>query len=209
MSLFARIYDAVMMFGEDGRVGELRRHVVSRARGRVIEIGAGTGLNFSHYDRGAQVVATDPDRGMLERARRRALNAQAEIVLVAARAGELPFRSGVFDESVIAFAMCTIPDPARALTEQQRVLIPGGALRMLEHVRVDRPAVAGIVQDLLTPLWRHVAKGCRLNRRTLDVVVHSGFVIDESTSHFGGCLRTILAHAPGPADNTKAAARRV
>jgi len=134
---------------EHGRLGDYRRAVVSTARGRVIEVGAGTGLNFPHYERTAFVIATDPDLAMLARARTRASTAQAQIVLVAADAEALPVREASFDDAVVGLAMCTIPHPERALAELCRALRQGGSLRMLEHVRVDRPAIIGRIQD-----WR-------------------------------------------------------
>lgn len=196
MPLFPRIYDLAMAFGERGRMGELRSSVVSPARGRILEIGAGTGLDFPHYRTGAWVIATDPDWAMLELARVRAREAEAEILLVLADAQGLPFRDAAFDEVVVALTMCTIPDPRRALDELRRALKPDGVLRMLEHVRIEHPAIVGRVQDRLTPLWRHIAKGCHLNRRTVAAVVAAGFAIETTTSHLGGYMRTITARTP-------------
>lgn len=181
---------------EHGRLGRYRRAVVSPARGRVLEVGAGTGLNFPHYERAALVIATDPDLAMLARARSRASAAQAEILLVAADAEALPVRDASFDDAVVGLAMCTIPHPERALAELRRALRPSGSLRMLEHVRVDRPAIIGRIQDWLTPVWRRVAGGCHLNRRTVDAVRDAGFASVDATSHAGGYLQEILARRP-------------
>lgn len=197
MSLFARGYDLVMGIGERGRVGALRRAVVGPARGRVLEIGAGTGLNFPYYQPGAVVIATDPDAGMLQRARSRAREADADILLIQADAQALPFPDAAFDEAVVGLAFCTIPQPARALGELRRILRPHGRLRMLEHVRVDHPAIAGRIQDWLTPVWRRVAGGCHLNRRTAGAVASAGFAVEHTSAHWGGYLETILARAPG------------
>lgn len=177
---------------ERGRVGRYRHSVVAPARGRVLEVGAGTGLDYEHYEPGASVIATDPDLGMLARSRSRLRGVSATILLVAADAQALPFRNGVFDVVVVGLAMCTIPQPAVALAEIQRVLVPAGVLRMLEHVRVDHPLV-GHLQDWLTPVWRRLAGGCRLNRRTVETVRDSGFATVEMTSHFGGYLQEIVA----------------
>lgn len=177
---------------ERGRVGQYRHAVVAAVRGRVLEIGAGTGLDYPHYDADAWVVATDPDLAMLGRSRRRVRAANATILLVAADAQALPFRNDAFDAAVVGLAMCTIPQPQIALAEIRRVLHAGGVLRMLEHVRIDHPLV-GRLQDWLTPVWRRLAGGCRLNRRTVETVRNSGFAAVQTTSHFGGYLHEIEA----------------
>ena len=193
--LFPKLYDLFMTPGERGRLGRWREAVVGAAQGHVLEIGTGTGLNFSHYRRGTWVVATDPDVGMLERARRRANAAAATIVFVAADAEALPFRDEAFTEAVVGLAMCTIPRPSGALAELRRTIRRGGPLRLLEHVRLDSP-VLGRLQDWLTPLWRRVAGGCRLNRRTVETVAESGFTIETVTPHLGGYVQEIVARTP-------------
>lgn len=193
--LFPTLYDLVMAPAERGRLGAWRDRVVGAARGSIVEIGTGTGLNFSHYRRGACVVATDPDVGMLERARPRARKSVADVVFVAADAEALPFRGGAFTEGVVGLAMCTIPHPERALAELRRTIEPRGRLRLLEHVRLDSP-VLGRVQDWLTPIWRRVAGGCRLNRRTAEIIAQSGFVLESVTPHLGGYVEEIVARAP-------------
>lgn len=194
-TLFPMLYDLFMAPAEGGRLGRWRDAVVAPAQGRVLEIGAGTGLNFSHYRRGAWVVATDLDAGMLERARPRARESVADFVFVAADAEALPFRDGAFTEGVVALAMCTIPHPERALVELRRTIAPQGRLRLLEHVRFDSP-VLGRFQDWLTPLWRRLAGGCHLNRRTAEAVVRSGFALESVTPHLDGYVQEIVARSP-------------
>jgi ubiquinone/menaquinone biosynthesis C-methylase UbiE len=189
---FVALYDRVMGLAERWPMGRLRGEVVAPSRGMVVEIAAGTGLGFHHYQAGAFVVATEPDLAMLQRARRRASDAKADIVLVAADAQCLPFRTGVFDTAVVALGLCTIPRPEEALGELHRVLIPAGVLRLLEHVRVDQPVV-GWLQDFLTPVWRRLAGGCRLNQHTAQKVRQSGFRIVKLHSHVRGVFVTMLA----------------
>lgn len=190
------LYDLVMAPAERGRLGRWRESIVAKASGRVLEIGAGTGLNFAHYRPGVWVVATDPDVGMLTRAKARAAAIPAEILLVVADAEALPFRDRTFDGGIVGLAMCTIPHPERALAELRRTLRPGAVLRLLEHVRFESP-VFGRLQDWLTPVWRRVAGGCRLNRRTAATVTGSGFVLESVTPHLGGYVQEIVARAPG------------
>lgn len=173
-------------------MGRLRREAVAPSRGMVVEIAAGTGLDFRHYRTGTFVVATEPDLAMLKRARRRVSKSEAEVVLVAADAQNLPFRAGAFDTGVVALGLCTIPLPEKALGELHRVLGPAGVVRLVEHVRVDQPVV-GWVQDFFTPVWRRLAGGCRLNQDTVQIVRDAGFTIGQLDSHSGGVIVTMSA----------------
>lgn len=190
--LFPWLYDAFMRPAERGPLGRWRQSVVSPAHGRILEIAAGTGLTFPHYRAGATVIATDPDVAMLTRARPRARVSRANILLVAADAEALPFRPNTFDTAIVGLGLCTIPRPWRALAELRRTLRGAGSLRLLEHVRVAQPIVARL-QDWLSPVWRRVAGGCCLNRRTVDVIAASGFAIDRMMAHAGGFIVEIIA----------------
>lgn len=191
-AVFPWLYDGVMRASDRGNMARWRRRVVGPASGRTLEIGAGTGLGLRHYDPGALVMAIDPDIGMLYRARPRATEAAAHVTLVVADAERLPFRPRVFDTAVVQLALCTIARPERALDELRRVLRPGAALRLLEHVRVAQPVVARI-QDWLTPLWRRIAGGCHLNRRTTESLAAAGFDIETVVPHVGGLFLEVSA----------------
>lgn len=193
--VFPRLYDLLMTPAECGRLARWRASITRTAQGRVLEIGAGTGLNFSHYAPEAWVIATDPDLGMLERAGTRARASAAHILLVAADAEALPFRDGAFTDGVVGLALCTIPHPERALAELRRTIVSGGHLRLLEHVRLTSPLL-GWLQDWLTPVWRRVAGGCHLDRRTVETVGASGFVLESVTPHLGGYVQEIVARSP-------------
>lgn len=195
MLIFPWLYDLVMERAERAFLGSLRRATISPVRGLALEIGAGTGLDFGYYRRDTRVVATDPDMHMLTRARVRARSAAPQILLVAADAEALPFRSSAFDGAVVGLALCTIPQPEQALAELQRTLRPGSHVRLLEHVRVDHP-LWGRLQDRLTPLWRRMAGGCRLNRRTALTVAESGLVLESVEPHLGGYIQRIVARVP-------------
>jgi ubiquinone/menaquinone biosynthesis C-methylase UbiE len=193
--LYPRIYDAVMGWVERAFLAPWRRSTVHPARGLVIEIGAGTGLDFAYYQSGATVIATDPDRAMLARAKERLPRARADIMLVAADAEALPFCARVFDAGVVGLALCTIPHPDDALGELRRVLKWGTPVRLLEHVRVRNRLVAAL-QDWLTPLWMRVAQGCRLDRDAVGLVARAGFALESVRSHAGGYVVEIVARAP-------------
>ena len=184
-----------MQFAERWRVGRWRRDVVEPAGGAILEIAAGTGLNFRHYRPDARVVATEPDLAMLRRARARLAESRAAIDLVAADAEALPFRARAFDTAVVGLALCTIPSPTRTLSEIRRVLQPGGVLRMLEHVRMENP-VAGMIQAWLTPVWRRIAGGCRLDRRTVRLVADAGFELETIEREMSGFVVKLTARVP-------------
>lgn len=195
---FPALYDCVMRTAERGRLAEWRRDVVGAAEGDVLEIAAGTGLDFRHYRAGVRVVATEPDLRMLVLARERAGRAVATVLLVAADAQALPIRDRTFDTVVVGLGLCTIASPPRALAELRRILRSGGVARLLEHVRVERPVV-GRLQDVLTPFWRRIAGGCRLNERSVETVRRAGFCIDDLRSYMGGYVVAITASTPSDA----------
>ena len=192
LDVFPWFYDLVMRTAERGPLGHWRRAIVQPARGRVLEIAAGTGLDFRHYEPGVTVVGIDSDAGMLGRARKCAATANATVLLTVADAEALPFRDGAFDDAVVGFALCTIPHPDDALAEVRRTVRSDGAVRLLEHVRVSNRSV-GRVQDWLTPVWRRLAGGCHLNRDAVATVRRSGLEIEHVTTHAGGSVVEILA----------------
>ena len=129
--------------GASGRAwANVRRALVSLARGSVLELGAGTGLNLDLYPDGLdRLVMAEPEPNMVKRLeqRRERLGRRAEIVRAAAEA--LPFADDTFDTVVSTMVLCTVPDPTRALDEVRRVLRPDGSLLFVEHVRSDDPGL--------------------------------------------------------------------
>jgi ubiquinone/menaquinone biosynthesis C-methylase UbiE len=155
-----------------------RRLVVPEARGDVLEIGVGTGLNFGLYGPVASLTGIEPDPFMLERARARAAELSLPIALHEVGAEALPFETDRFDTVVITFSLCTIPDVSGALAESRRVLKRGGRLLFVEHTRSIQPALAGL-QDSLTPLWKKLAGGCHLNRPAASMIEQAGLDVVE------------------------------
>jgi ubiquinone/menaquinone biosynthesis C-methylase UbiE len=192
LDVFPWLYDLVMRTVEEGPLARWRASVVQAARGRVLEIGAGTGLDFRHYEHGVTVVATDVDIGMLARARTRVATANATVLLVAADAEALPFRAGAFDDAVIGLALCSIPDPSNALAEVCRTVRSGGAVRLLEHVRAQSHIV-GRLQDWVTPVWARLAGGCHLNRDAVTTVIRNGLTVERVIPHARGFVLEIFA----------------
>jgi len=167
--LSAVLYDPFFWLAERAGLAARRRALVQQARGRVLEIGAGTGLNLRHYADDAELVLSEPDAAMAERLRRRVAGRRRPATVVLAPAEALPFADGEFDTVVSTLVLCTVPDQAAALREIRRVLRPGGRLLFMEHIRSDSPRWARW-QDRLNPPWRAFAEGCNCNRPTLDVI---------------------------------------
>ncbi|HET8755645.1 MAG TPA: class I SAM-dependent methyltransferase [Solirubrobacteraceae bacterium] len=172
--IFAAIYDASLHRGERAGMAERRRRLLATARGRVLEIGAGTGLNLPFYtDAVDELVLTEPEAPMARRLQKRADGAE----IVPAAAEQLPFADASFDTVVSTLVLCTVEDPERALAEARRVLRPGGRLLFIEHVRGDGPLARR--QDRFAGLWRRFAHGCHANRDTLTALDTNGFAVSD------------------------------
>jgi ubiquinone/menaquinone biosynthesis C-methylase UbiE len=147
-----------------------RRRLTGLARGRVLEIGSGTGLNLSHYPDGLdELVLVEPSEPMAGRLARRSSELGRPARIVAAPAEALPFDDATFDTVVSTLVLCTVADPEGALAEVRRVLRPGGRLLFCEHVRSDSARLARW-QDRLADAWAGLADGCRCNRDTLATI---------------------------------------
>jgi ubiquinone/menaquinone biosynthesis C-methylase UbiE len=173
----AAVYDPFFWFAEWAGLAERRRALVAHARGRVLEIGAGTGLNAPYYADDLDLTLTEPDEAMAAKLRARlgALGRPAKVVLASADA--LPFAASSLDTVVSTLVLCTVPDQELALQEVARVLRPGGRFLFLEHVRSDSPRLARW-QDRLNAPWRAFAEGCNCNRRTLEALARSPLRVD-------------------------------
>jgi ubiquinone/menaquinone biosynthesis C-methylase UbiE len=187
--LFASFYDRMLAGTERAGLREHRHELLSEARGQVLEIGAGTGLNLDHYpDSVEELVLTEPEPPMASRLRQRAAQLGRDVTVIDAPAEALPFEDSSFDTVVATLVLCTVSDPERALSEIDRVLRPGGRLLFLEHVRSDDPSVARW-QDRLHGLWFRFGHGCHCNRTT-------GAVIERSPLEVESLERGELPKAP-------------
>ena len=170
--LRAALYDPLV--ARDPRLRRERAALLSHARGQVLEIGAGTGLNAAFYPAGVEPTFSEPDPHMAKRIHGH---------VVAAPAEALPFADASFDTVVSTLVLCGVDDLERALAEIRRVLRPGGSLLFLEHVRAPADSSLARWQDRLNPLWRLFA-GCDCNRDTLAAMGAAGFSVAARTASF-------------------------
>jgi ubiquinone/menaquinone biosynthesis C-methylase UbiE len=180
--LFASMYDRALKASEENGLGEMRRALLAQARGRVVEIGAGTGVNLDLYGPEIEdltLVEPDPHMGakLRDRLAERTTGSEPPARLCAAPAEAILFPDGTFDTAVATLVLCTVPDPVASIAELARVLKPGGHLLFIEHVRADDPSSARW-QDRLEKPWRFMADGCYCNRDTEATISASAFQVE-------------------------------
>jgi ubiquinone/menaquinone biosynthesis C-methylase UbiE len=175
--LLPRIIDVTMKNEESAR---LRAAWVPQARGNVLEVGSGSGLNLAFYSNAVQhVYGVDPSAELQRMARQRAAAGSLKVDFLLQSAEQpLPLADASIDTVVVTWSLCSIPNVAQALEQMKRVLKPSGRLIFIEHGRAPDPRVAAW-QDRLMPLWKHVGGGCHLNRKIDGLITAAGFRIDE------------------------------
>lgn len=192
---FARMYERISRESERRGTAEHRDRALAGLAGRVIEIGAGNGLNFAHYPTTVtEVLAVEPEDHLRALAEQAATQALVPVRVVPGHADALPAGDATFDAAVASLVLCSVPQVAGALAEIRRVLIPGGELRFFEHVRSGQPLL-GLLQDAITPLWSCAAGGCHPNRDTAAAIRAAGFHIEQLDRFCYAPLRFIPAHA--------------
>lgn len=177
-SIFAATYDRLSQKSEEAGLRAMRQGLLAGAKGRVLEIGAGTGANLGLYSGTIDgLVVTEPESPMVRRLRKAAHQHMPLAEVVQAPAEDLPFEDDSFDTVVSTLVLCGVDDQARALREARRVLRPGGQLLFIEHVRSEDPGLARF-QDRVNWLNRLVAQ-CDCNRPTLATIEAEGFTVSR------------------------------
>ncbi|MGW0334919.1 class I SAM-dependent methyltransferase [Streptomyces sp. NPDC003011] len=175
--LFARYYARISV-GAESRMGmgSVRRRLLAGLSGRVIEIGAGNGLNFAHYPGTvAEVVAIEPERVLRQLAVESALRSGVPVDVVPGAAEALPVKSEAFDAVVLSLVLCSVRDVQRALGEARRVLRPGGEVRFFEHGRGGGLAMTFTQRALDRTVWPPLMGGCHLARDPVAALRDAGF----------------------------------
>ena len=206
--VWARLFARQAEGAEAKGFREQREALLARVEGRVLEIGAGTGLNFPHYsDVVSEVVAIEPEPYLAGLAEDRAHDCPVPTTVVRASAESLPVGDGEFDAVVSFHVLCSVDEPRLVLNEVRRVLKPGGELRFNEHVASGKPRRAQL-QRAADLVWPRLAGGCHLGRDTESVIRESGFEIEEINRYSFGIppLDPPKAHILGRAVSLAAAA---
>lgn len=178
--LFARVYERFSAREELRGQAENRERLLAGLTGRVVEVGAGNGLNFAHYPAGVtEVVAVEPEAYLRERAAERAAAAPVAVTVVDGLADALPLDSGSVEAVVTSLVLCSVPDQATALAEARRVLKPGGELRFYEHVISPSPGMARAQRIADRTFWPHISGGCHASRDTAAAIERAGFAIED------------------------------
>jgi SAM-dependent methyltransferase len=192
---FARLYEKISAESERRGTAGHRDRALAGLTGRVLEVGAGNGMNFRHYPTSvSEVVAVEPENRLRALAEQAATTAPVPIKVVAGHGDALPFDENTFDAAVASLVLCSVPEPRHFLAELRRVLKPSGQLRFFEHVRSTNPLI-GVLEDGITPLWSAIGGGCHLNRNTSAAIAAAGFEMDELDRFTYRPLKFIPPHA--------------
>lgn len=178
--IFARLYMRTTSSRKSHGEDEHRRQMLAGLTGRVIEVGAGNGLNFPHYPEDVEkVTAVEPEALLRKAATQAAAAAPVSVDVVDGVAGRLPVEGESFDAGVASLVLCSVPDQGRALAELYRVIRSGGELRFYEHVVAREPRGRRLQRFADATFWPHVAGGCHLSRDTGTAIEQAGFQVED------------------------------
>ena len=196
--LFAQVH-GFLVEHEPAAIKEARSTLFDGLAGEVLEVGAGTGVNFRYYPDGVSLTASDYSPHMMRKLEQPARDASIPITLRQADAQKLPFETDSFDHALVTLVFCSVPDPQAGFAELERVVRPGGTVRLLEHVQSSSARTSSL-QSWITPVWKHIGDGCYLNRNTVATIEASGLAIDDVHEVDGAPrlfpIRVIRAHVP-------------
>jgi ubiquinone/menaquinone biosynthesis C-methylase UbiE len=178
--IFSRVYPHIARAAEKGGAAEHRQTLLAGLQGRVIEVGAGHGLNFAYYPPTVtEVVAVEPEAHLRDLAQRAAEQVTVRVNVVAGSAEALPAGDGGFDAAVVSLVLCSVPDQDLALREIHRVLRADGELRFYEHVIALESRVARVQRVLDATIYPYLTGGCHCARDTGAAIAGAGFQIER------------------------------
>jgi len=200
--IFARGYARMAVKAEAKGAAQHRDELLAGLSGRVIEVGAGNGLNFAHYPHTVEhVLAVEPEPLLRELATKAAQRVDIPIEVVDGVADALPAGDATFDAGVASLVLCSVSNQDRALAELRRVIRPGGELRFYEHVRAETPGLASF-QRAVDVFWPLCGGGCHTSRDTVSAIERAGFdIVTSRRFRFVPCLvaRPVAPHVIGTA----------
>jgi ubiquinone/menaquinone biosynthesis C-methylase UbiE len=178
--VFARVLARAAVLEERRGGADHRRRLLAGLRGRVLELGAGSGVSFAYYPAAVtELVAVEPEAHLRAMAQEAAAEAPVPVRVVQGVADDLPAEDASMDAGVVTAVLCSVPDPAAALRELARVIRPGGELRFFEHVAARSPRLARVQRALDATIWPRVNGGCHTHRDTEAAIRAGGFEIEE------------------------------
>lgn len=188
----ARVYDILENPMEMMALKQWRIEVMKELRGKVLEVGVGTGKNIEYYPDHIDITAIDFSDKMLEKAKEKGKKFNKKVTLLNMDAQNMEFKDNSFDTVYTTCVFCSVPDPVRGLKEIRRVCKQNGKIIMIEHVRSEKKLL-GIIMDILNPIIVNTY-GANINRRTLDNIERSGFSNEEVTNLYGDIVKKIIIH---------------
>lgn len=179
--VFSRFYLRASRVMERNGGAEHRERLLSGLTGRVVEVGAGNGLNFAHYPSGVtEVMAIEPEPRLRIAAEHAAREAPVPVRVADGLADSVPVADGAFDAGVASLMLCSVADPAAVLAELYRVIRAGGQLRFYEHVAAEQPGMLLTIQKIAdATIWPRLAGGCHTGRDTVAAITDAGFLIED------------------------------
>lgn len=178
--IFARFIVKMGAAAPDSQKASHRRELLNGLSGRVIEVGAGNGLNFPYYpETVSELVAVEPEPYLRRHAQKAAEHAAIPIRVIDAVAEALPAPNASFDAGVVSQVLCSVSKPDAALSELFRVIRPGGEIRFYEHVRASGAALRLVQRVADRLIWPRLGGGCHTGRDSLAAIARAGFAIEE------------------------------
>ena len=175
-----------------------RKKIIPRAKGKILEIGIGSGLNLPFYkaDNIKILWGLDPSKQLRKIAEKKAADLSFKIHFIGLSGEKIPLEDTIADTIVVTYTLCTIPDVHKALKEMYRVLKPDGQLLFCEHGKAPDDHIAQW-QNRLNPFWKHIAGGCNLNRDIPRLIKNSGFTIKNIDMAYMSNFRLISFNYQG------------
>jgi ubiquinone/menaquinone biosynthesis C-methylase UbiE len=178
--VFARIQARASAIEERRGGADRRRQLLRGLSGRVVEVGAGSGVSFPHYPTAVtELIAIEPEPALRERALEATSAASVPVRVLDGVAERLPLPDASMDAAVFAGVLCSVDDPQRVLDEAKRVVRPGGELRFYEHVVARNERLRGLQRLLDATFWPRLFGGCHTTRDTERTLAASGFTLEE------------------------------